>query len=278
MALNFDFKSMDKKKLGIIVVAVVAGLIAVVLTNSYIEQTSQEKAKKMAGGLTSEETQQLMQRIQVLEQANQELANQQNMLAQAQQQQAAEAQNQQQQAPVRVQQSLAIKTPIGKRAYTVMIEKLSAVGGMISPGDYVDIIVHLNIPAELRASGQPDATTVTLFQDVLILAVADSMQAGVAPSPEAQAAASIPITFALDPREAGLLSFAQKNGTLQLQLRPPLDKDAYLLPVSTWNTLSQFIASTQGGDLGVKPPQQATVGQEPVVEQKPKIEIFRGGQ
>ena len=268
--MAIDFKSIDKRRAILIIVALVMAGIASVLTNNYIEKSSLEKAKVLAGGASSEEIKKLQQHIQVLEQASQQLAANQNALAQAQQQGASQ---QQQAAVVPTGQLLSVKTPPGKRAITAAIDRLSAVSGMISPGDFVDIIIHLNIPADLNPTKQDQTTSVTLFQDVLVLAVGDSMQPGI--NPAMQSASSIPVTFALSPHEAGLMSFAQQHGALQLVLRSPMDTQAFLLPVSTWNSLSEYVSSTQGMDLGVRSPK---VTEDIIPEKKPEIEIFRGGQ
>ncbi len=266
--MAIDLKSMDKKKLGIVVFSIGAALVAMVLTNNYIEESSLRKAKAIAGGMTTDQIQQLLGRVEGVEKASQELANRQNTLAQQAASQATVGQVvQRPQAAL-----LAAKTPKGKRALTIMIEKLNAIGGIISPGDYVDIIIHLKVPPAISNAKQEEGVTVTLFQNVLVLAVGNNMQPGTEYEGMVNLTA-VPITFALDPNEAGLISFAQQHGTLQLVLRPSADSQAYILPASTWNSLSDYITSTSGVNT-IK-------GQEEVIEKpvesRPIIEIFRGG-
>ena len=69
--------------------------------------------------------------------------------------------------PVR-KPSLAIKTPVGKRAVTVMIDSLAAVGGLLNAGDFVDVIAELNVPSQ-----DADRKTVTamIFQGLQVLAI-----------------------------------------------------------------------------------------------------------
>src|SRR5208283_1357158 len=50
--------------------------------------------------------------------------------------------------PSRSNRSLPLKTPAGKRAVTVMIDSLEAVGGLLNAGDFVDVIAELNVPAQ----------------------------------------------------------------------------------------------------------------------------------
>ena len=271
MALDLKSKlmSMDKKKLGLIVLAIVAALIAVVLTNNYIETNSNERAKALAGGLTEAAKKELAENIErnIVEKLNQDIVPRMNSL---QTQMATQATATQQRPQ---QQSLSVKTPVGKRAITVVVDRIFAVGGFVSPGDYVDIITHLSAPANPNDPKGAQGITVTLFQNVLVLAVGNNMQPGTGYEAQ-QNATSIPITFALNPQEANLLSFVQQHGNLQLALRPSLDTQAYMLPAATWDALSDYIRATNGIDAGL--PRQP--GPESSVESKPPIEIFRGGQ
>ena len=266
MALNFgslNLRTVDKKKLGIIALAIFAGLIAMILTNTYIEQTSMKKAEKMAGSFTGAETQKLFSRIETLERASQELATGQMTLAQNQ---AAQAQAPATKPPP--QSSLGMKTPVGKRAITAMVDRINAVGGMVTPGDRVDVIAHLSIPS--TDTTQTKTVTVTLFQNVLVLAMGTNTQTG---TTDASAnTPTIPVTFALDPQEAGLISFAQEHGHLQLVLRPPQENQSYIVPAATWESLAEYIKAIHGTDEGVKPSEKA---EAPV---GPRIEVYRGGQ
>ena len=57
---------------------------------------------------------------------------------------------------------LTAKTPPGKRAVTVMIESLNAVGGLLNAGDFVDVIAHLDIP---EGTDKKKTITAMVFQD-----------------------------------------------------------------------------------------------------------------
>ena len=46
------------------------------------------------------------------------------------------------------ERAFSLRTPPGKRAVTLKINSLSAVGGLVNPGDFVDIIAHLELPDE----------------------------------------------------------------------------------------------------------------------------------
>ncbi len=260
--MALDLRSIDKKQVLLFIVAIGLALLAAVLSINWIEDSSKKKAAQLAGQMESPKIKELAGRIDNLEQQNQALAQRQNALMQATQEQAASRAS----TPAR-QASLSFKMPAGKRAITVTIDRLAAVGGLVSPGDSVDIIVHLATPSDTQQKSS--TTTVTLFQNILILAVGSNTEAGV--KTDEQRAASLPITLALSPQEAELMSFAQQHGTLQLVLRSPSETESYVLPPATWQSLSQYIKSTQGTDLGVDSTSKLVIPENP-------IEVFRGGR
>lgn len=102
--------------------------------------------------------------------------------------------------------TLAVKTPPGKRAFTITLEETSAVGGMLSPGDHVDVLAIFTKPS----------ITLTLFQDVLILAVGREM----VPTKRKSSSGKEPITLALTPQEVQVLTVAMDAGKIRLTLRP----------------------------------------------------------
>jgi Flp pilus assembly protein CpaB len=168
------------------------------------------------------------------------------------------------------QASLALKIPAGKRAVTVTIESLAAVGGLINAGDSVDVIAQLNVPAQ-----DVDKKTVTamIFQGLQVLAVNTNVEEPGSYENQ-QASASLKITFAVDPQEAGLLAFADKNGTLELALRSPDESGRPKVKASTWKTLADYVMKNQGFDI--KNPDEENVNKPQGA--KTNIQIFRRGQ
>ncbi|MFA5059294.1 MAG: Flp pilus assembly protein CpaB [Candidatus Omnitrophota bacterium] len=269
--MAIDLKAIDKKKVILVGIAIVMGIVSLVLANSYMEA---EKEKDRAALVASAGT--AKKDIDALAKKIEELSQQNRMLAAKQQESFAKAQQAAAAAATKTQTPLSLKTPPGKRAVTVNIDKLSAVGGLVSPGDYVDIIAHLSTPnpKESEKSKETEKISVTLFQNVLVLAIADNTQAG--QGMDAQQKASIlPITFALNPDEANLLAFAEQHGKLQLVLRQPGESESYQLPTASWDSLSNYLKTTQGLDLKIgKDADQ----DKPVKEESKPVEIFRGGQ
>ncbi len=278
--MPIDFKKIDKKKFGVILLALVSGSLAVILTNHYINQS-------VSQGPDPALMNQLMEKIGQLEQNDQTLYEKQMAAARQleqrinsvmEQAQAMVVQEKEQAKPK--SQSLALSIPVGKRAVTIRIQTLSAVGGLISPGDLVDIIAHLDIPTEEPSIGKNSFTTVTLFQAIQVLAVGPYSQQGVDLAEQHQAA-TISLTLAVDPKQAELLTFAESRGKLQLVLRSPSEKDVYLLgeEAASWGSLQEYLKNTQGVILkafdSIKAPEKI---ETKAAEPASNIQIIRGGQ
>ena len=177
-------------------------------------------------------------------------------------------------APVPVA-SFAVKTPFGKRALTITIDPLSAVGGLINAGDFVDILAHLDIPKSAGAKSETEKITTVLFQNIEVLAVDTNFEPIGTPQYQTQQkAGKLYLTLAVSPEEAGLLTFAQARGKLQLSLRPPAEKETQQVEVASWDKLSEFVFQKQGTKLEV--PHASTEVPEDA-PQRPSIQIIRGG-
>ncbi|MDE2028053.1 MAG: Flp pilus assembly protein CpaB [Candidatus Omnitrophica bacterium] len=279
----------NRKQLFIIIGAVAAGMVAVLLASNYVKNAIQSQTralaeqyesrqKDMVAQVQQQSQQQMAQLAQELErvkaQEAQQVQQQMAALKASQEQQMRLMQQQQQAAAVNKQgarkPSLALRTPVGKRAVTVKIDSLSAVGGLINPGDFVDVIGELNVPSQ---TSEKLTVTAMIFQDLQVLAV-NTNEEELGAYDDQQAANSLKITFAVDPQEAGLLEFANKNGTLELALRSPDDTEHRLVKADTWKTLADYILKNQG--LNIENPDE--IPENKPVESKPMIQIFRGGK
>jgi pilus assembly protein CpaB len=118
-------------------------------------------------------------------------------------------------------ESLSSVTPEGRRAVSIIVDTITGVAGFVRPGDQVDV---LWVPA--NQEGQANPVTVTLFQDVPVLAVGGTMVGGATadaagvPTGGENSTGQYTITVALGPQESSLLLFARQQGQLQLTLRP----------------------------------------------------------
>lgn len=272
----------NRKQIGIILLAVGLGLVASILTANHVQKSIKEETKALAKEYEEKSIQPILQQVDMLTRAVQQLDQRQ---AQMQQQQAVAGPSSTGTAPAGIAvSSLAVKTPPGKRALTLLVDSLSAVGGLISPGDYVDIMAHLTIPPPPNTTLQPDKLSGILFQNIQVLAVGTNIQTPGAYETQQQSSV-LTITFAVDPEEAGLLVFAQQNGKLQLALRSPEESEAKVLQPATWENLAQYSLDKNGLEITV-PRSRAMIqpiGPGGVVpasseEVKPYIQIFRQGK
>ena len=165
-------------------------------------------------------------------------------------------------------ETFARDVPVGMRAVSIALEEIVGVGGLVQPGDRVDVITSYDLvspdsdsPAEnaLDALGDlidmdmggnsdaPFAVAELIVQDVEVLAIGQSLDGSqaAAPTPDpSAAAASQPtpegptpnpeassVTLLVDPTQAlRLLLAVQSDGKFRLLLRAPGDVSTTELP------------------------------------------------
>ena len=150
----------------------------------------------------------------------------------------------------RDESGLAFIVPPGKRAIAVGVNEVVGSGGLLLPGDYVDVLAVIDTKPPAADAKQPrpspapgeDVTAVAqyILQNVEVLAVAQQTEAddptqgltgsvkitsGVKPSQPAKAdPATQPlaktVTLAVAPLEAGRIVLAEDKGRIRLVLRP----------------------------------------------------------
>jgi pilus assembly protein CpaB len=158
----------------------------------------------------------------------------------------------------RVSRSLSFVIPEGKRGFALNATSVQNAGGLVLPGDYVDIVVlhdveFLSNPADTSSRETEESFLVqTLMQNVEVLAVqqtvvdvvdvpvktedasgasgaaapadGDNLQEGSSQRVRNSEAAPIPdaatITIAVTPEEAERLYLAEANGQIRLTVRP----------------------------------------------------------
>lgn len=279
----------NKKQLATILLAVGLGLVAAMLMSKVVSDKVEEQTQIIAKEYQGRNAA-LVQEMDKTKAQLQKLAQDQAALAKkvAQQPQVVQApvQAAPEGKPKVAEAAFSLRTPPGKRAVTINIDALSAVGGLVNAGDFVDIIAQLNVPNESDPkSKKTDMVTTVLFQNIQVLAVGTNYNPlGEAPAYALQQQArQLYVTLAINPEEAGLLTFAQSNGKLQLSLRSPAEsEDKVLQQVASWDALADFVLEHQGTELRLsKPKPTVTVEKtEDVKEEevKPVIQIFRGGR
>jgi len=175
--------------------------------------------------------------------------------------------------------SLAMVTPIGKRAVTISVDSIAAVGGMVRPGDYVDVVAMISVPVtntQGKQTSQPAA--VPLFQNVLVLAIGQNISASFPQDDEdkrskksSKADSSPLITLALNPKDANLLGFIQDQGKIRLALRSPSDAKIEQVSPASWDSVFQYLAPVETDEVKTK---KAELSKES--EPESYVEIYRG--
>ena len=304
MAIKLNFE--NKKQIATILLAVGLGLMGVFLMGLHVENSVKSQAAELSEGYKKVSASTQAQLVSELESRDKKIREVMQKMEQRQKaeldrvaQQAAQAAARSAAAarPVPTEETkqsaskqlidntrFSLLTPSGKRALTIVIDSLSAVGGLISAGDYVDILAELKVPDN---KGDDKELTSILFQSVQVLAVGANFnpESNVTIYQLQQAARSLSVTLALDPEEVGLIAFAQKYGSLRLALRSPVEKEVETVDVAAWDSLSDYVLDRQGTELDVpmfrkRTDSSSTRSFEPEVEEEAEafVEIFRGGQ
>ena len=112
----------------------------------------------------------------------------------------------------------------GMRAVSIAVSGANAVSGMVRPNDTVDVLGTFVFGAG-DVPGADDLVTLTMLQNVTVLATGSDTAKTIDPSPRGATGYST-VTLEVTPREAELLVFAQQmRGRLSLTLRSPTDVD-----------------------------------------------------
>ncbi len=171
--------------------------------------------------------------------------------------------------------TLAESIPAGQRAITIGVQAIDAAGGMIRPGDRVDIIATFSIPQEIDGRKETQSITTTLFQNVKVLAVGDELAGSAevmlsaakgpqAPPRTRSAKGMLQITFAMSPMDAEVILAAMQIGKLKLILRGKGEAiSAPLPPITPQQVLMKYLG------LG---------GEEEAPKDRARIEVIRGSE
>ncbi len=104
---------------------------------------------------------------------------------------------------------LSMAVPEGLRAFSVPVDSVTGLAGLLRPGDQVDLLF-------LPDAGKGDASVSTLFQSVKVLAVGSLTGETLASKGEQHDT----VTVALSPQDAQTAMLALSQGVLHLSLRP----------------------------------------------------------
>lgn len=114
-------------------------------------------------------------------------------------------------------EGLSYAIPIGKRAMSVPVDDVTAVGGMLKPGDWVDVI------STLAGNENPPVNyTAVVLERIQVLAVGNVLE-NAKSTADAKSADKKTVTLAVEEKEALKLKMAVERGTISLLLRAPTD-------------------------------------------------------
>jgi len=122
-------------------------------------------------------------------------------------------------------QGLAPSVQEKLRAISLNISGAAGVSGMVRPNDRVDVLGTFSFPSK-SIPGEMETVTLTVLQDVTVLATGQEMAKDIAASRSRRSNTGYStVTVEVTPREAELLVFAQQlQGSLTLSLRNPSDQ------------------------------------------------------
>ncbi len=124
--------------------------------------------------------------------------------------------------------------PVNMRAVTIQTPNIATgVAGFVLPGTKVDVV--LTITPQGADDGSGGGTTVTLLQNVEVLAVDQKIEAPTDRKMDPKELRSV--TLLVSPRDAEKVDLGQNKGTMRLTLRNPLDDLVQPVPRTTMRQL-----------------------------------------
>ena len=110
------------------------------------------------------------------------------------------------------------------RAISINVSGAAAVSGMVKPNDHVDVLGTFSFPSQ-TAPGEMELVTLTMLQDVLVLATGrETGKSRLYSDSRSSSGSYNTVTLEVTPREAEMLVFAEQiKGRIALALRNPDD-------------------------------------------------------
>lgn len=148
--------------------------------------------------------------------------------------------------------SLSYVIPPGKRAMAINISEVQNAGGLVLPGDYVDVLLVSDVEFGTSQDRQTQEAFLvqTLLQNIEVLAVSQTV-VDIVPETAASASGQRPrnseadpdieaetVTLALTPEQAQRVYLAEGNGEIRLSVRPY--GDGQELPINYLTELDLF--------------------------------------
>lgn len=136
---------------------------------------------------------------------------------------------------VSAETGLAVKIPLGKRGFIIPVNN-PGLKGLMLPGDYVDILCTFKV-VDTKTQREQELT-ITALQYILLLAmdkdmgeVTEEKKKKKSGETTVRTTGMLNVSLAVDPYEAQVLALMKKKGVLNLILRPVEDDTIVKLPV-----------------------------------------------
>lgn len=175
---------------------------------------------------------------------------------------------------------LSANLPVGKLAYSIPISDVAGVGGFVRPGDKVDVLLTRKIPGE-GADNSTDKMTDVIITGVPVLGIDQ-----VADEKNTKATVGKTATLEVDTLGAQKLALATQLGSLSLALRNVADLAAG--PASTvlprnLTTGNYYIAERRSApaQVAMSAPQRSagvSIPSGPARPSGPTMTVYRGAQ
>jgi len=161
----------------------------------------------------------------------------------------------------------AIMSP-GTRAVTVQLQQNAGLGGLVLPGDHVDVVLTAVVPSSVPNEPEHHASE-TVLEDIRVLAIDQKMSDMSNETVMARSA-----TLEVTPKQAEILALVTDMGKLSLTLRSIASGDE---KPRTTNAKGELIEPSvtwdnEATDLGLKP-HSAPASADSVT----KVDLVRGG-
>jgi len=109
------------------------------------------------------------------------------------------------------------------RAISINVSGSASVSGMVKPNDHVDVLGTFTFPSK-EISGEMELVTMTIMQNVLVLATGKETSKSMLLATRPSSSSYNSVTLEVTPREAEMLAFSEQiKGRLALALRNPDD-------------------------------------------------------
>lgn len=180
---------------------------------------------------------------------------------------------------------LAATIPEHKRAVAVRVNDVVSLGGFVTPGMKVDVVVMGAAPGAMNAQGHMSKT---ILQNIQVLSAGQKIQKDAEGKPVQVQVVSLMVS----PEEAEILSLASNHANIQLVLRNPLDNEQVTTPgtamakLLSGSPMAPAVAANAGTPVKprvmpkpkVEPPPVVALVEPPKVQPPIVVELIHGAK